>query len=482
MKRSFTGQMMLIIFLIFLTLTILSAATQLLYYRSTLKLMQEDLSASATASAGFVRIYEADNRQNRQQLRFQLSYTALAAGNDIVVLDENGTVTSCSCGLQSCEHLGRQVAPEVWQKTDPEHGVFEAGAALGCYEEKRMYAVVCAETDSGARAYVLASRPSSVIRDLMGEATRANLIVIVMVMAFSVPLVGFIIQRQMRPIKQMTAAARKMAHGQMDVRVSVNETDTAELSDLSVAFNNMAEALAKSERKRQEFVANVSHELKTPMTTISGYMEGMLDGTIPPEQHRKYMTIISGEVKRLSRLVRNMLEISRIQDQGIPAERRKPFDLCQTMGEVLLSFEQKINEKHLEVETDLPDLGARTSADPDAIQQVIYNLIENAVKFCPEGGTLSMGISETKNEKYLVAIRNTGPTIPPEELSLIFDRFHKTDKSRSVDRTGVGLGLYIVKTIILSHEEDIYVTSRDGVTEFSFTMPKLAPQNGVQSI
>ena len=481
MKRSFTGQVMLILFLIFLTLTILSAATQLLYYRSTLKLMQEDLGASANAVAGFVRFYGTENRQGSQQLRFQLSYTALATENDAIVLNEAGEIVVCSCGLQTCEHLGKVLQTDTYRKATQEQIVYESSADLGCYEEKRMYAAIRVNTDFGDTAYVIASRPSAVIHGMMGEATRANLIAIVMVMLFSIPLVGFIIQRQMKPIKQMTAAARKMAHGQMDVRVSVDETDTAELSDLSVAFNNMAEALAKSERKRQEFVANVSHELKTPMTTISGYMDGMLDGTIPSEQHKKYMMIISGEVKRLSRLVRNMLEISRIQDQGIPAERKKAFDLCQTLGEVLLSFEQKINEKHLEVETDLPDLGARTLADPDSIQQVVYNLIENAVKFCPDGGTISLGISETKTGKYLVAVRNTGPTIPPEELSLIFDRFHKTDKSRSVDRTGVGLGLYIVKTIILSHEEDIYVTSRDGVTEFSFTMPKLNPQNGPQS-
>jgi len=275
----------------------------------------------------------------------------------------------------------------------------------------------------------------------------------------------------MKPIKQMTAAARRMAHGQMDVRVDVDDTDTAELNELALAFNNMAQALAKSEQKRQEFVANVSHELKTPMTTISGYMDGMLDGTIPPEQQPKYMEIISGEVRRLSRLVRSMLEISRIQDQGIPPERKRGFDLCQTVGEVLLSFEQKINGKALEVETDLPDQGARTLADQDAVTQVVYNLIDNAVKFCPEGGTLGLSITQTKTGKYLVSVRNTGPTIPAEELPLVFDRFHKTDKSRSVDRDGWGLGLYIVKAIIMSHEEDIYVTSRDGVTEFSFTMP-----------
>ena len=329
-----------------------------------------------------------------------------------------------------------------------------------------------ADIADGSLRYVVSSRSAAYVTQRLAEALRVNLLVIVLVLLLSIPVVWAIVQRQMKPIKQMTAAARRMAHGQMDTRVDADATDTAELNELALAFNNMSQALAKSEQKRQEFVANVSHELKTPMTTISGYMEGMLDGTIPKEQQPKYMEIISQEVKRLSRLVRSMLEISRIQDQGIPQERRRAFDLCQTVGEVLLSFEQKINGKHLEVETDLPDQGAKALADPDAITQVVYNLIDNAVKFCPEGGKLGLRVAQTKGGKYLVSVRNTGPTIPAEELPLVFDRFHKTDKSRSVDRDGWGLGLYIVKTIILSHEEDIYVTSRDGVTEFSFTLPK----------
>ena len=329
------------------------------------------------------------------------------------------------------------------------------------------------QTSDNTVRYIISSRSAAELSRRLAEAIRVNFFVVLVVMLLAVPMVWFIVQRQMRPIKQLTAATRKMAHGQMDVRVDVDATDTAELSELAVAFNNMAQALAKSEQKRQEFVANVSHELKTPMTTISGYMDGMLDGTIPEAQRPKYMEIIAGEVKRLSRLVRSMLEVSRIQDQGIPPERKRSFDLCQTVGEVLLSFEQKINGKGLDVQTDLPDQGAKTLADPDAITQVVYNLIDNAVKFCPQGGTLGLKITQTKGGKYLVSISNTGPTIPSDELSLVFDRFHKTDKSRSVDRDGWGLGLYIVKTIILSHEEDIYVTSRDGVTEFSFTLPRL---------
>ncbi|MBR6378203.1 MAG: HAMP domain-containing histidine kinase [Oscillospiraceae bacterium] len=475
MKRSFGGQMTLTVCLIFLILILFSTAGQLSYRRLTVDLMAEDVTASAAAASSMVEFLGNDGSRGRQQLCVQLNYTARSTGNDTVVCDESGTIVTCSCGLQSCEHLGYQFSHELLDRARSGQTVFLPEQEIGCYGEKRMAAVCLSKNLAGAVQYVVSSRSYTAVNQRLADAVRVNVLVVILVMLLSVPLVWAIVQRQMKPIKQMTSAARKMAHGQMDVRVDVDDTDTAELNELALAFNNMAQALAKSEQKRQEFVANVSHELKTPMTTISGYMEGMLDGTIPKDQQPKYMEIISQEVKRLSRLVRSMLEISRIQDQGIPQERRRAFDLCQTVGEVLLSFEQKINGKHLEVETDLPDQGAKALADPDAITQVVYNLIDNAVKFCPEGGTLGLGVAQTKGGKYLVSVRNTGPTIPAEELPLVFDRFHKTDKSRSVDRDGWGLGLYIVKTIILGHEEDIYVTSREGVTEFSFTLPRVNP-------
>jgi len=232
----------------------------------------------------------------------------------------------------------------------------------------------------------------------------------------------------------------------------------------------MADSLAQSERQRQEFVANVSHELKTPMTTISGFMDGMLDGTIPPQQHRQYMQLISDEVRRLSRLVRSMLEISRLQSQGIGEDKKRRFDLGDVIAQTLISFEQRINRKGLLMEVQLPERSLFTRADPDSITQVIYNLIDNAIKFCNEGGILGIRL-EAEGTKARITIRNTGNTVPPEELPLLFDRFHKADKSRSADRDGVGLGLYIVKTILNSHGEDIRVTSENGLTTFTFTLP-----------
>jgi signal transduction histidine kinase len=207
------------------------------------------------------------------------------------------------------------------------------------------------------------------------------------------------------------------------------------------------------------------------MTTIGGYVDGILDGTIPKEKHRHYMQIVSDETKRLSRLVRSMLDISRLQDQGgIPEEKKTRFDLLECAGQVLITFEQKILQKGVNVEVQMPEHPVYTMANQDYITQVIYNLLDNAVKFCPEDGTMGISVREGTSKVY-ISVFNDGETIPPEELPLVFDRFHKTDKSRSQNRDGWGLGLYIVKTIICSHGENISVSSLDGKTEFTFTLP-----------
>jgi len=290
------------------------------------------------------------------------------------------------------------------------------------------------------------------------------------VVLLAVVVASFFTRRESRPLQDMAKAANSFGHGNLDARVRVDESTSEEMQELALAFNNMATSLQKSEYQRQEFVANVSHELKTPMTTISGYVDGILDGTIPDHRHSYYLQIVSDETKRLSRLVRSMLDISQLQSQDIPEEKKMHFDLEEVMGQVLITFEKKITDKCLEVEVEMPEHPVYTIANKDYITQVIYNLLDNAVKFCPEGKTLGLRIREGGSKIY-ISISNEGETIPPEELPLVFDRFHKLDKSRSKNRDGWGLGLYIVKTIVCSHGENISVTSRDGKTEFTFTMP-----------
>ena len=273
------------------------------------------------------------------------------------------------------------------------------------------------------------------------------------------------------PLKRMCSFAHRFARGEVDVRITDYKNRNDEIGELAAAFNAMADSLAQAEQKRSEFVANVSHELKTPMTTIAGFADGILDGTIPPEKERESLQVISSETRRLSRLVRRMLELSRLQSSERVAAQEQ-FDAAEILLRVLVSLETKITEKDLEVETHLPHGPVMVWGDPDAVTQVCYNLLDNAVKFASPKGLLTLKIT-TKAGKAYIAIGNQGETIPPEQLTHIFDRFHKADSSRSTHKDGVGLGLYIVKTLLNTYKEDIFVTSENGFTEFTFTLSEV---------
>ena len=326
-------------------------------------------------------------------------------------------------------------------------------------------------TAGTASGIVIVSTPTATTNQILTRISNIFLTAAVFVILISVLAVSVFTRRESRPLRDMAKAANAFGHGNLEARVKVEEGYSEEVEELALAFNNMASSLQKSEYQRQEFVANVSHELKTPMTTIAGYVDGILDGTIPESRREHCLRIVSEETKRLSRLVRSMLDISQLQkEQGIPEEKKMHFDLEECAGQVLITFEQKINDKKLNVDVDMPEHPVYTIANRDSITQVIYNLLDNAVKFCPQEGTLGLTIREGGGKAY-ISISNDGETIPPEELPLVFDRFHKLDKSRSQNRDGWGLGLYIVKTIVCSHGENISVTSRDGKTEFTFTMP-----------
>ena len=472
-RKAFTKQLLLTVSFVLAALLIFGAAIQFLLFQERLRSVREQLESTARAVGSMVEIFsDTGSTQEEVVLRFELDYTARATGQDVVLCDETGTVTACSCGLQNCSHLGYTLDLSAFSKKDGAETASVSRLAPGLYEEERIAVLQPVSGEAAHAGYVVVSTPRAETNQVMKRISLTHLRLMLFLVPVMVLAVYLVVRRQNRPLKELTEAARRLGRGQMDARVTVDPKDPAEIQELAVAFNNMADELSKTESTRQEFVANVSHELKTPMTTISGYMDGMLDGTIPPEDHPRYMQIISDEVKRLSRLVRNMLDVSRLRDKGLPPEKKRTFDLCETVGVTLINFEQKINSKELNVEVDLPEQGAPALGDPDAVAQVVYNLLDNAVKFCDRGGTLSLKVGQTSQNRWLCSVSNTGPTIDPEDLPLVFDRFHKTDKSRSVDKDGVGLGLYIVKTIICSHGEAVLVTSRDGVTTFSFTMTK----------
>ena len=316
---------------------------------------------------------------------------------------------------------------------------------------------------------VFACTTSSSLNQLMETTIKTIIMTCLWVLLATLIAVYFITERIVSPIKEMGKAAKSFAAGKFDVRVPV--TGHVEISELAVAFNNMASSLADLENMRSTFLSNVSHDLRTPMTTISGFIDALLDGTIPPEKHEYYLRMIGDEVRRLSRLVAALLDVSRIQ-AGDRKFTMKAFDICEMARVILLSFEQKIDRKKLDVEFETDNENMYVWADRDAIYQILYNICDNAVKFSRDGGKYRIRIIE-REKKVFVSVYNEGEGIKAEDVPHVFERFYKGDKSRGLDKTGTGLGLYIAKSIIDAHNEEIWVKSKYGeYCEFVFTLKK----------
>lgn len=422
------------------------------------------LSVDYLESGRYLNIEDLRNDPGFQQLA---SFGATVSDVQFMICDTEGHVL-----LSTDENLSGKVVtmPEEMTREILEEGSTSRRDDLGgLYEQKRMVVgvpVVNRDTDRTVGVVYAVSLSTSA--DTMWQ----GFVGLFFMTAFVVLMIAFMASsitamRQVQPIREMVQATRQYAEGDFDVRMK-DYGQRDEMGELAASFNNMAESLQQTERQRREFIANISHELKTPMTTIAGYTDGILDGTIPPENERQYLQIISNESRRLSRLVRRMLDVSQLQVMD-PLKSGSHFDICESMRRVLISMEKKITDRHLDVDADIPEEPILVRGDNDMITQVIYNLLENATKFAREGTTLYLGVT-TIDGKARVTVRNLGDTIPAEELPLLFERFHKSDKSRSEDKDGVGLGLYIVKTILEQHKEKINVTSENGITTFAFSL------------
>ena len=305
------------------------------------------------------------------------------------------------------------------------------------------------------------------MNQLTTNMTKGVVMAAVWVIVFGLILLYFITERIVSPLREMSNAAKEYAKGNFKRRVPVRGND--EVANLGLALNNMASTLEGSERMKTDFLSSVSHELRSPLTSINGFVDGMLDGHIPPENHEKYLGIVSTEVKRLSRLIGSLMDISRIQS-GDKKFNFTDFNICETARRILISLEQKIDHRKLQVEFETDEDDMFVHADEDAIYQILYNICQNAVKFSYDGGLFRIRINE-KNKKTYVSVYNEGIGIDEKDLPYVFDRFYKSDKSRGVDKTGVGLGMFLAKSIIDSHDEEIWVNSElEKYCEFVFTL------------
>ena len=478
LREQFRGlywrQMSITVGMVLLTLVLLGTVFfSLSYNYARGQKTDELLERAQVVSRLSVRYLESGRYLTMEELRQDQVFQQLAAtaamisDMDILVCDEEGHVL-----LSTDETMEGQsiTIPEGVMSAVLEQGTWAGRSRLDqIYESKRFVGgvSVVSPTTGNVLGTVFTVSSGDTVDALW--RTFAGLLVMTALVVLMISFVATSVttMRQIKPIREMAQATRCYAEGDFDIRMNDYGRDD-EIGELAASFNNMAERLQQTERQRREFIANISHELKTPMTTIAGYTDGILDGTIPPENEKQYLQIIANESRRLSRLVRRMLDVSQLQAMD-PLRNGNHFDICESMRRVLISMEKKINDRHLDVEADIPDEPILVLGDNDMITQVLYNLLENAAKFAREGSTLYLGVA-MMDGKARVTVRNVGDTIPAEELPLLFERFHKSDKSRSEDKDGYGLGLYIVKTILQQHKEDISVTSENGVTTFTFSL------------
>ena len=457
-------QFMLTAGMVVLTMALLGVSFYALSYNYTVSEKRQEMQDRAVLVAQLsVDYFTAGDDAERDQgdaLRSLAGVASRMTDVDFLICDTTGSVLLTT----DADLAGKTVVvPEdITQTVLGSERLYEGRSTVGVYEKKQfVVGVPMTDADGNTLGLVLAVMNSAELMQMWRSFIALFFMTsaIILLLAFVASFVTSM--RQIQPLTEMVKATRAYAGGDFDVRMQ--ETgDCGEISELAA----MADSLQETERQRRDFIANVSHELKTPMTTIAGYTDGILDGTIPPEKERQYLQIISDESRRLSRLVRRMLDISQIQNKEM---KKEEFDLCESARIALLSMEKKITDRGLDVDAEIPEDSVMVQGDRDLITQVIYNLLENAAKFATPGSQLYLGLA-VNGEKAYVTVRNLGSTIPAEEIPLLFERFHKSDKSRSEDKDGYGLGLYIVKTILAQHKEQITVTSQDGVTAFTFTM------------
>ena len=393
---------------------------------------------------------------------------------EMFVTDKGGKVLICSCddwkvdGI--CEHNQNTVSADIITKAL--NGNYnEAGNLDGHFSQvKFTYTSPLIDSENNTLGIVFATIPSRDIRVFFNAVFKLFLTSCLISIIFMFGAEYYISYRFTKPLRLMSEAAHSMAKGDFSKRIPVTGDD--EIGELSVAFNQMTNSLVQIEGTRRRFIANISHEFKTPMTTIGGFIDGIIDGTIPPEKQGYYLNIVSAEIKRLSRLVQSMLSLSKLES-GEMQINRSNFDLFDMISQIIVSQEQRIEKKNLHIE-GLEDMeSVSVNADYDLIYQVVYNLVDNAIKFTNEDGTISFNIISFKIMVQFT-IRNTGEGIKEKDLPFVFERFYKTDKSRSANKDSTGLGLHIANAIISIHGGKITVKSEfNNFTEFSFVLPSI---------
>ncbi len=406
-----------------------------------------------------------------EDLDEQVELVAKSADVSIFLTDASGRVLLSS---DEAVAVGTVVPDEILSIValmggESQHRLGTLSDFLG--EQNYISARLIQQEAFGVVGYLFVCAPSTTL-DLFRSDMFSNFLLSASVMFLCASILTmFLTNRLAAPLHEISAAAQKFGGGEMNTRVKVSGDD--EVAQLAANFNTMAENLQAMDASRAQFMGNIAHELRTPMTTIKGFVDGVLDGTIPPELQNHYLQIVSQETGRLARLVQNMLDVTKLE-AGEYQVRARLYPIEETLMGAALSAEQRINDGEIEIE-GLSAAKTLVYADPDLVHQVVYNLLDNAIKFTPKGGTISFSVIRLGPEVE-VSIQNSGEGIAAKALPFVFERFYKEDASRGLNAKGSGLGLHICKVLITLSGGQIHVDSKQGEwCKFTFTLPAEMP-------
>ena len=413
------------------------------------------------------------SEEDRDRMQRAIGIVSETSDSSLLLADAQGNVV-LAAGFDQA--LGAQIPRNVLdQMVGGQKAMFDSGTLGGVYD-KGQYTAGCVLTDAAGqvRGYAFASSNISALNGYVADMFSTFILSAGLMLLISSLLSVVFTTRLTLPLRRIAEAARKFGAGDFSTRVPVEGED--EVAQLAVTFNNMAANLEAIDSSRSNFMGNIAHELRTPMTSVKGFVDGMLDGTIPPELYNHYLGVVSQEVGRLTRLIQNMLDISKLEAGEYQVNARS-YDVWESITGAALAAEQRIESGKIQIQGLVPER-TMVYADPDLVHQVVYNLLDNAIKFTPEEGVIRFGVTRSGGQ-VTVSIWNTGPGIAPEALPFVFDRFFKEDRSRGLNTRGSGLGLHICKVLVNLSGGKIWVESQEGEwCRFSFTLPAEGAKKG----
>ena len=413
------------------------------------------------------------SEEDRDRMQQAIGIVSETSDSSLLLADAQGNVV-LAAGFDQA--LGAQIPRNVLdQMAGGQKAMFDSGTLGGVYD-KGQYTAGCVLTDAAGqvRGYAFASSNISALNGYVADMFSTFILSAGLMLLISSLLSVVFTTRLTLPLRRIAEAARKFGAGDFSTRVPVEGED--EVAQLAVTFNNMAANLEAIDSSRSNFMGNIAHELRTPMTSVKGFVDGMLDGTIPPELYNHYLGVVSQEVGRLTRLIQNMLDISKLEAGEYQVNARS-YDVWESITGAALAAEQRIESGKIQIQGLVPER-TMVYADPDLVHQVVYNLLHNAIMFTPVEGVIRFGVTRSGGQ-VTVSIWNTGPGIAPEALPFVFDRFFKEDRSRGLNTRGSGLGLHICKVLVNLSGGQIWVESQEGEwCRFSFTLPAEGAKKG----